>query len=160
MDCSLPGSSVHGILLARILEWVVYPFSRGSSQPRNRTRESWIAGGLFTSWAIKEVLHLYVNSKKKCTNVLIYKIEIESQTENKLMVARGKAGKGDEPGDWEWHIHSTVFKIGTSKDLLCSTGNSTQPIWEKNLKKSGDIHLYIYMYNWFTFCIAETNTIL
>ena len=35
MDCSLPGSSVHGILQARILEWVAIPFSRGSSQPRD-----------------------------------------------------------------------------------------------------------------------------
>ena len=39
MDCSPPGSSVHGILQARILEWVAYHFSRGSSRPRNRTRE-------------------------------------------------------------------------------------------------------------------------
>ena len=37
MDCSPPGSSVHGILQARILEWVAIPSSRGSSQPRNRT---------------------------------------------------------------------------------------------------------------------------
>ena len=37
MDCGLPGSSVHGILQARILEWVVISFSRGSSQPRNQT---------------------------------------------------------------------------------------------------------------------------
>ena len=35
MDCSLPGSSVHGILQARIMEWVAFPFSRGSSQPRD-----------------------------------------------------------------------------------------------------------------------------
>ena len=35
MDCSLPGSSVHGILQARILEWVAISFSRGSSQPRD-----------------------------------------------------------------------------------------------------------------------------
>ena len=38
MDCSLPGSSVHGILQARILEWVAIPFLRGSSQPRSRTQ--------------------------------------------------------------------------------------------------------------------------
>ena len=38
MDCSLPGSSVHGILQARTLEWVAVPFSRGSSQPRDRTQ--------------------------------------------------------------------------------------------------------------------------
>ena len=40
MDCSPPGSSVHGISQARILEWVVTSFSRGSSQPRDRTRIS------------------------------------------------------------------------------------------------------------------------
>ena len=40
MDCCLPGSSVHGILQARIQEWVAIPFSRGPSQPRDRTRVS------------------------------------------------------------------------------------------------------------------------
>ena len=43
MDYSLPGSSVHGILLARTLEWVANPFSRGSSRPRDRTQVSCIA---------------------------------------------------------------------------------------------------------------------
>ena len=38
MDCRLPGSSVHGILPARILEWAAFPFSRGSAQPRIETR--------------------------------------------------------------------------------------------------------------------------
>ena len=42
MDCSLLGSSVHGILWARILEWVAMPCSRGSSQPRDRTLLSYI----------------------------------------------------------------------------------------------------------------------
>ena len=37
LDCSLPGSSVHGIFQARVLEWVAVPFSRESSQPRDRT---------------------------------------------------------------------------------------------------------------------------
>ena len=49
MDCSPPGSSVHGILQARILEWVAIPFSRGSSQPRDRTHVSCIAGRFFTA---------------------------------------------------------------------------------------------------------------
>ena len=44
----LPGSSVHGILQAKILEWVAILFSRGSSQPRDRTQVSHIAGGFFT----------------------------------------------------------------------------------------------------------------
>ena len=48
MDCSPPGSSVHGILQAEILDWVAIPFSRRSSQPRDQTRVSGIAGGFFT----------------------------------------------------------------------------------------------------------------
>ena len=42
-------STVHGILLARMLEWVAFPFSRGSSQPKDRTQVSCIAGGFFTN---------------------------------------------------------------------------------------------------------------
>ena len=51
MDCSLPGSSVHGIFQARILEWVAVPFSKGSSQSRDQTQVSRIAGRFFTIWA-------------------------------------------------------------------------------------------------------------
>ena len=47
MDCSLPGSSVHGIFQARVLEWVAISFSRGSSQPRDLTRVSHIVGRRF-----------------------------------------------------------------------------------------------------------------
>ena len=54
MDCSPPGFSVHGILQARILEWVAMPFSRGSSPPRGPTRGSWIAGRFFTVWAARK----------------------------------------------------------------------------------------------------------
>ena len=46
--------TVHGVLQARILEWVAFPFSRGSSQARDRTQVSRIAGGFFTSWATRE----------------------------------------------------------------------------------------------------------
>ena len=47
MDCSLPGSSLHGILQARVLEWVAISFSRGSSRPRDQTRISRIPGRRF-----------------------------------------------------------------------------------------------------------------
>ena len=53
MDDSPSGSSVHGILQARILEWVALPFSKGSSQPRDWTQVSCIAGGFFTVWATR-----------------------------------------------------------------------------------------------------------
>ena len=51
MGCNIPGSSVHGILQARILEWVAISFSRGSSRPRDRTQVSCIIGRCFTIWA-------------------------------------------------------------------------------------------------------------
>ena len=54
MDCSPPGSSVHGILQARILEWVAMSSSRGSSQPRDRAQVSHTAGRFFTVRATRE----------------------------------------------------------------------------------------------------------
>ena len=50
VDCNLPGSSVHGILQARTLEWTAIPFSRGSSWPRVQTQVSCMAGRFFTTW--------------------------------------------------------------------------------------------------------------
>ena len=64
MDCSLPGSSVHGIFLARLLEWIAISFSRGSFQPRDWTWVSHIVDRLFTVWTTREVL-----KKKKVEKV-------------------------------------------------------------------------------------------
>ena len=52
--CNPVNYTVHGILQARILEWVAFPFSRRSSQPRDQTQVSHIADGFFTSWATRE----------------------------------------------------------------------------------------------------------
>ena len=65
MDCSPPGSSVHGILQARILEWEAIPFSRGSFWLRHWTWVSCIVGRFFTIWATRETplnCHTSVNS--------------------------------------------------------------------------------------------------
>ena len=62
MDCSPPGSSVHGILQATILEWVTMPLSRGSSQPRDQTL---IAGSFFTVLATSTVLYKWLNHLAK-----------------------------------------------------------------------------------------------
>ena len=59
MDCSLPGSSVHGIFQARVLEWIAISFSSGSSRPRDRTQVPCIVDRRFTIWATKEV-HLII----------------------------------------------------------------------------------------------------
>ena len=55
-DCSLPGSFVHGIFQARVLEWVAISFSRISSRPRDRTQVSCIGGRCFNLWATREAL--------------------------------------------------------------------------------------------------------
>ena len=60
MDSSLPGSSVYGILQARILEWVAYSFSSVSSWLRNRVGVSFISGRFFTNWAIREAPTVHV----------------------------------------------------------------------------------------------------
>ena len=69
LDCSPPGSSVHGIFQIRLLEWVAISFSGGSSEPRDWPCISCMKGGLFTHWAIGEascghwpfVYHLWRN---------------------------------------------------------------------------------------------------
>ena len=70
MDYSPPGSSVHGILQARILESVTISFSRGSSWPRDRTQVSCIAGKFFTIWTKgKSWIHTHTHTH---THIYIY----------------------------------------------------------------------------------------
>ena len=61
MDCTLPGSSVHGIFQAIVLEWIAISFSRGSSQTRDWTLVSHIVDKHFTFWATREVLRREVS---------------------------------------------------------------------------------------------------
>ena len=70
MDCT-----VHGIPQARILEWVAFPFSRGSSQPRDQTQISRIAGGFYTSWATREApIHTHTQTPKQSSE---YKLSLQ-----------------------------------------------------------------------------------
>ena len=65
MHYSPPGSSIHGILQARILDWVAIPFSRWSSQPRNQTGVSCIAGRFFTVCATRLKAQLSYRAKEE-----------------------------------------------------------------------------------------------
>ena len=67
MDCSLPGSSLHGILQARILEWVAISFSSVSSQLRDQTQVSCTAGRRFNLWATREAEKTTPNHKTVIT---------------------------------------------------------------------------------------------
>ena len=89
MDCSPPGSSVHGILQTRILEWVAIPFSQGSSRPRNWKRVSCIAGRFFKVWATREAPIQNKKIKKRKLKYVLYIIA------NKLQPHFWRGG-----GDW------------------------------------------------------------
>ena len=64
--CHPTGCTVHGIVQARILQWIAIPFSRGSSQPRNWTRVSHTAGRFFTSWATREAPLREMEENQRC----------------------------------------------------------------------------------------------
>ena len=73
MDCSPPGSSVHGILQAKILEWVANSFSRGSPQASDQTRASWVAGRSLPSEPLgKPLLWSLLHSKQVFHNTLCF----------------------------------------------------------------------------------------
>ena len=69
MDCNPPGSSVHGILQARILGWVAMPFSRGSFQLRDQIQVSWIGKQILYHWATWEVQFVAAATEKKHTDL-------------------------------------------------------------------------------------------
>ena len=72
MDCSLPGSSIHGIFQARVLEWIAISFSRRSSRSRDWTWVSRIVGRCFTDWATREVHKIW--EEYIILNAILYKV--------------------------------------------------------------------------------------
>ena len=92
MDCSPQAPLPMGILQTRILQWVAMHSSRGSSQPRDRTQVSRIAGGFFTNWATSE----RSQTQRQCIDDSIY-MNVQTsklvEKESRLMVARGLGGE-------------------------------------------------------------------
>ena len=87
MDCSPPGSSVHGILQVRKLEWIAISFAKRSSWPRDQTHVSCIAGRLFIIWAMSSIYWL-PRIKNECE----------------------KTGKGDRDGEY-MYIHGWFMSM-------------------------------------------------
>ena len=88
MDCSQPGSSVHGILQGRILEWEAIPFSRGSSQARNWTQVS-CTGRQITIWATREA-HYY---KLHSLSHMLKQLRLFQDDSEKLMIRESEKWK-------------------------------------------------------------------
>ena len=102
VDCSPPGSSVLGILQARILEWLAIPFSRESSWPRDWTRVSCTAGGFFTSESPRQ-LRLFLISYycRQCCNEyqVVQKVKNLPANAENSSEAGSTPGSGRSPGE-------------------------------------------------------------
>ena len=109
VDCSPPSSSVHGILQARILEWVAISFSRESSRSRDRTQVSHIAGRRFNLCTTREALKY----KTPSTNIKDFKGGKEARLKEE-----GGGGRGGQKG-WPY------------RRLLPPT--DTQALWDFSL---------------------------
>ena len=90
MDCSLPASSIHRIFQARVLDWVVISFSRGSPQPRDQTQVSCITGRHFTIWTTREAWVLELDYKESialenwCFWTVVLEMTLESLLDSKI----------------------------------------------------------------------------
>ena len=88
--CNPMDYTVRGILQARILEWVAFPFSRGLSQPRDQIQVTCIAGGFFTSWATREAQFSYEKKLKIISSTyLLAKNNVEKTMWNILLFKEG-----------------------------------------------------------------------
>ena len=114
-DCSLPDSSMHGILQTRTLELVAISFSRGSSRPRNRTQVFCTGGILFVHWATEEAK--YINQHNHVSITLIYKSRFWAgfdlwfsllTSDLKVLLIKKKIVYGCK---WKWLSHVRLFGI-------------------------------------------------
>ena len=121
MDCSLWGSSIHGIFQARVLECVAISFSRGSSQPREWTWVSCIAGRHFTIWATKDI----VSSRQICKD---REKEIKPRpnqgARGSLDTARWVRFLGGEQGRGQWTGEQKISSISGCAAAMCSLTES------------------------------------
>ena len=111
--------TLHGTLQARILEWVAFPFSRGSSQPRDGTQVSRIAGGFFTSWATLNNFLISFTQYGSLACILGFSPKIflstESQTNTQIKVCIGDIG------------HAAAAKLLQSCPTLCDPRDGSPP---------------------------------
>ena len=151
MDCSPPGSSIHGIFQARILEWVAISFSRGSSQPRDGTHVSCIDRQILYYWATRETPSSNCQSWDcdlgVLTRVLVLLITTWSGSQAKKMITR-----------WERHfrqidpntqMHGTKEKRHNSCREWNISSNYSFGGWGMMLEKSVEARV-INFYSWNT----------
>ena len=148
MDCRLPGSSVHGILQARILEWVAILFSRGSSWPRHQTWVSCIASRFFTVWAIKEAQNIKnkINQEADANSGRARKSGLEALQPDAMSTFHSWATPERSPAitlgyrlhgqGWEWGampqpplLQTAGFCYSSQMDLGTPSSRHSPPNW-------------------------------
>ena len=91
MDCSPPGSSVHGIHQARILDCVAMPFSMGSYGPRYQTWVSCFAGRLFTIWVTREFQYIYYYHSKWSSEKFYNLLKVTQLIYSRVRIKKSKS---------------------------------------------------------------------
>ena len=121
MDCSLPGSSVHRILPARILEWIASPFSMESSRLRDQTQVSCIVGRFFTVWAIREALsvHTHTHTHTNTHTLCVYNTHTHTHTHCCELNQKSEEEDGNHYSSCD-----TWFKLERSCDSSSSLGQA------------------------------------
>ena len=113
--CNPMDYTVHEILQARIPDWVALPSSRGSSQPRDWTQVSHIAGGFFTNWAIRDALSLYttLQPNSKC-----YWLHLQNMSRRSTLLTPSTATTRSAPTSHRCFIAIASWLFSASSDLF------------------------------------------
>ena len=158
VDCSLPGSSVNGILQARILEWVAISFSRGSSHPRDRTHVSWITGRCFNLWAIREAPDEYGSQNPKSGKM---EVVLAQPYHSSQMKPDGDHVFWPCVGMWE-HMHRTPSMGGSSINIseasVMVSRNSKQVTKTPAFTGFFSSSFFSCSTSWFQFLLLQTET--
>ena len=125
---------VHGILQARTLEWVAFPFSRGSSQPRDQTQVSSIAGGFFTSWATKKA-----QSQRKA---MPKNIQTTTQLNLFPMLARWRSKSSKLGFNSKWTKNVQMYQLDLEKSGN-QRSNCQHPLGHGKSKRIPEKHLLL-----------------
>ena len=113
-DSLRPGSFVHGIFQARVLEWIAISFSRGSSRPRNQTRVSRIAGRRFTVWATREAPTYH------CIETLMKEMPGFLSPQERLASPVNSSGINKEQNSWQIQSSTQEASCSVLPDSTCS----------------------------------------
>ena len=129
MDCNLPGSSVHGIFQARLLEWGAISFSRGSSWPRDQIQVSCIAGRRFTLWATREA---------QCEAPIL---QFFKKSTNKIKGRRGSAREGEGSTNLiHFCCFLSIFFNGPNSVLVVCAAKFIWPLTKREQTAGSEFH--------------------